>query len=239
MYDHEKSAGRSADYQPGFAGVDASRAGVPGSSPAQDPLSVLMDKMAGVLESQTVYRREIASLQREVAELENRLAEREREHAERVRALEAEAGRLRSENRRMEDYVRRRVERGGGLHATPSSEFMMLPLVIGTDRGEFLGVGGKGRGHFTVRNLLSLIQSSQSAARSVKTDWDRDRDHWILHVRVRDARQQQHLVLLLRRTLTPSSNLVAQLASMVVDGKPVPDPFLLGLFRQIKDSFND
>jgi len=201
-------------------------------------LGAVLDKVTGVQERQTAYRIEIGALRGEIAELKAELARREQAHDEALSAAAAQADALRREKERLEQYVRRRIEKDNPLHSRPSPAFLGLPLVICSERGEFLGVGGKGRGHFTPQNLLSLIQSSQRSGRTVELLWDRDHDHWILRVCAREAEREQNIVFMLRRTLTPSSNLVAQLVHMVIDGHEVPEPFLLSLFRQIKESFN-
>lgn len=223
------------------------RQGAPASSRTQAAtLDALMERLGGLVESQSVYRREIAALQREVADLKAEAAHKAREHrkalnaerraaAERRRALEADNQRLAAENARLERYVRDRVEKDNPLHKKPSSAFLALPLVIRTGGGEYLGVAGRGRAHFATRDFLSLIQRSQCARRSVSMLWDRDRDHWVLRVEVNDGGRRQEIVMELAQTLTPSRNLVARLVRMAVDRQEVPDTYLLALFRQIKD----
>lgn len=86
---------------------------------------------------------------------------------------------------------------------------------------------------------MALIQKSASAARSVDIHWDRDRSHWILKVLTNDpaSGREQALVFMLAETRTPSRNLVARLAHLIVDGNEVPDHFLLGFFKQLRETF--
>lgn len=215
----------------------------PGLDPAlSNALASVMDRVAGVLEGQAVYRREIAALQDEVAGLRAALA---RADAVRLQALEAQAracdereAALRTENARLREYVRQRVEKDNPLRPRPGEAFLDLPLVIRSGRGEFLGVAGRQRGAFTSRALLALMRSSQRAGRDVQADWEREGGHWVLRVAVCEAGREQHLVLMLRETVTPSGNRVARLEHMIVDGNEVPDGVLVSLFRQIKDSFD-
>jgi len=245
-------AGREAATRFGRQAGPAREAAAPAT--ALDPalsrsLASVMERVAGVLEGQAVYRREIAALQDEVAGLRAALAQagqahrheldaQARAHREREAALDAEVRALRAENARLEDYVRQRIEQDNPLHARPQDTFLDLPLVIRSGRGEFLGVAGRQRGAFTSRALLALMQSSQRAGRSVQVGWDRDRDHWLLRVAVREAGREQHLVLMLRQTVTPSGNRVARLEHMIVDGNEVPDGVLVSLFRQIREGFD-
>jgi hypothetical protein len=211
-------------------------------------LAAVMDRVAGVLEGQAVYRREIAALRDEAAglraALERAAGERRQAlealglHRDRAAALEAEARALRAENARLEEYVRRRIEQDNPLHARPGDAFLDLPLVIRSGRGEFLGVAGRQRGPFSTRALLALMRSSQRAGRDVRLGWDRDGEHWALRAAVRDEEREQNLVFLLDETVTPSGNRVARLAHMIVDGNEAPDGVLVSLFRQIKDSFD-
>lgn len=239
MYDDNKAAGQiERELALRFGAASGAGAGACPDADLSRSVSRVVDKMAGVLDAQQVYRAEIEALRREVRDLRVEMDRREAEHAAALDAARAEAEALRREKCRLEDYVRRRIEQGNPLHSRPGAEFMALPLVILSDRKEFLGLGGKARGCFTPQSLLSLIQSSQRAGRSVETFWDRDQEHWILRVRVQGGEREQNIVFMLRRTLTPSRNLVARLAHMIVDGQEVPEPYLLSLFRQIRESFN-
>lgn len=242
---------REAPARFGRAGASARAQGA--DAPSLDPalsrsLSAVMDRVAGVLEGQAVYRREIAALHDEAAALraaleqarqESRQARDELERQRgRAEALEAEVRALRAGNARLEEYVRRRIEQDNPLHARPGDAFLDLPLVIRSGRGEFLGVAARRHGPFSTRALLALMRSSQRAGRDVRLDWDRDGRHWVLRVAVREPGRDQNLALTLRQTVTPSGNRVAQLAHMVVDGSEVPDGVLVSLFRQIRDGFD-
>lgn len=249
---HAARAGREAAARFGrHAGPPREGAApAPGLDPAlSGALASVMDRVAGVLEGQAVYRREIAALQDEVAGLRAALARADavrlqaldaqaRARDEREAALRAEALALRAENARLREYVRQRIEKDNPLRARPGDAFLDLPLVIRSGRGEFLGVAGRQHGAFTPRALLALMRSSQRAGRDVQLGWEREQEHWVLRVAVCEAGREQHLVLMLRGTVTPSGNRVARLEHMIVDGNEVPDGVLVSLFRQIKDSFD-
>lgn len=215
-----------------------------GVSEGQSPdlvrtLTDVLDKMSGMLETQAIYKGEIDSLKGEVGALQAELGKREQEYAASVRQMESDLESLRKENKQLVDYIHKNVRRGNPLHSKPSEDFLAMPLVIRSERGEYLGVASDSKGTFTCKSLVIMMQKSASAVRSVEMDWDRDRDFWVLRVQVVEKANAdgQHLVLMLKETVTPSRNKVARLEHMIVDGQEVPDKFLLTLFRQIRDSF--
>ncbi|BBD08289.1 DUF2046 domain-containing protein [Desulfovibrio ferrophilus] len=205
-----------------------------------DSVSLLLERVSGLLDDQTLYRREIGSLREEVSVLKSGLAEREAAHERAVRDMEAELTFLREENKRLSHYVETHIRRGNPLHSKPSEAFLGLPLVIRSEHDEYLGVAAPTKGAFTPKGLVGLIQKSASASRSVDMDWDRDRDHWILKVLTTapETGCEQALVFMLHEVRTPNRNLVARLAHLIVDGNEVPDNFLLGFFKQLRDTFN-
>jgi len=205
-----------------------------------DSVSRLQERVSGLLEDQVLFRREIESLRGEISRLTGRLAEQETEARQAAREREQELAALKDENRRLAQYIEKHIRHGNPLHSKPSEAFLDLPLVIRSERGEYLGVAAPNKGTFTPKSLVGLIQTSASAERSVDIHWDRDRNHWVLKVLTTDPRtgREQALVFMLAETRTPSRNLVARLAHLIVDGNEVPDNFLLGFFKQLRDTFN-
>lgn len=238
MYDMNSSASEiDRDLELRFG-----RVAVPGPRTGKQPDSVskLLERVSGLLDDQILYRREIDSLRDELSGLRKELTRREAAHEQGARAMETELAVLREENSRLSLYVEKHIRQGNPLHSKPSEAFLDLPLVIRSGRGEYLGVAAPSKGAFTPKGLVSLIQKSASAARTVDMGWDRDQDHWILKVLTTDpgTGREQALVFMLLETRTPHGNLVARLAYLIVDGNEVPDDYLLGFFKQLRDTFN-
>jgi hypothetical protein len=116
---------------------------------------------------------------------------------------------------------------------------MNLPLVIRSEQGEYLGVAGRSKEHFSLKNLVSLVQRNASARKHIDIEWDQDEEGWLLKVGARNESdgESQNLLFAVREKITPSKNLVVELDRMVVDGNTVPRHMLLSLFKQIRDSF--
>jgi len=189
----------------------------------------VLSKMTDVLDNQSLFRSEIRSLRDEVADLRLERKESEERHLERVRLLEREIGEL-----------RRRVSRdASGDIDFPPAEFLSSPLVICSD-GEYLGVQGKGRKHFSLTDFVQLIERKMSDSMAVETSWERQNGHWVLVIRTDDAEKgrEQNIVLVAKKTVTPSNNTVTQIIRLNIDGNDAPDALLLTLFRQLRSVFN-
>ena len=190
----------------------------------------VLAKMSDVLQNQSLFRSEIRSLRDEVAALRRERRESEKAHAERVESLELELASLR---RRLSGR-----EHGGGIDFPPG-DFLASPLVICSE-GEYLGVQGKGRKHFSLKDFVQLIERKVSASMAVETSWKRQDGHWVLVIRTEDVRKkrEQNVVLVAKKTVTPSRNVVTEIIRLNIDGNDAPDALLLTLFRQLKSVFN-
>lgn len=204
-------------------------------------LSTLLDRMSGLLEDQARQTTRIQALEAEVDSLRRERDDLKARHRERDNELHRELAELRAENKRMERYIKAKVEQDNVLRGKPAKSFLSLPLVIRNDQGEYLGVSDKAKRPFSLQNLLTLVQRNTNAAKSVAMRWEREGDSWVLHLRAADQAtgREQNLVLTAVQTITPSRNVVARLWRMSVDGNTVPDPFLLSLFKQFRDSFDE
>jgi len=197
---------------------------------AMQDLAGVLSRMSDVLDNQSLFRSEIRSLRDEVAALR---VEREVESAKQenvVRTLRDEVAALK---RRLSS------EQGGGTSIDfPPAEFLSSPLVIESG-GEFLGVQGKGK-HFSLKDFVQLIERKESAAVAVETSWKRQEGHWVLVVRTEngDDGREQNIVLVAKKTVTPSRNTVTEIIRLNIDGNDAPDALLLTLFRQLKTVFN-
>ncbi|MUM78302.1 MerR family transcriptional regulator [Pseudodesulfovibrio sp. F-1] len=190
----------------------------------------VLDKIADALENQSLFRSEIRSLRDEVDTLRRERREVEREYSTKVSALEKEIAELR---RRMASRAS-----GGGIDFPPA-EFLSGPLVICSE-GEYLGVQGKGGRPFSLQDFVRLIERKMSESMDVEISWRRQDGHWVLVVRTEDRprRREQNIVLVSRRTVTPSGNIVTEVTRLNIDGNDAPDALLLTLFRQLRAVFN-
>lgn len=193
-------------------------------------LGGVLARMSDVLENQSLFRSEIRSLRDEVAELRRERRVSEKEYAQRVDALERELMEL-----------RRKVSAkpsDGGIDFPPAP-FLANPLVIQSD-GEYLGVQGKGRKHFSLKDFVQLIERKVSDAMAVETSWKKQEGHWVLLIRTDDKSKgrEQNIVLVAKKTVTPSKNTVTEIIRLNIDGNDAPDALLLTLFRQLKSVFN-
>lgn len=200
-----------------------------GSSELVQGLGGVLSKMSDVLDSQSLFRSEIRSLRDEVADLRRERDELEKKASERVELLERQFAEL-----------KRKVAGGqGGDIDFPPAEFLASPLVICSD-GEYLGVQGKGRKHFSLKDFVHLIERKMSSSLVVETSWKRQNGHWVLVVRTEDSSKgrEQNIVLVAKKTITPSKNVVTEIIRLNIDGNDAPDALLLTLFRQLKSVFN-
>jgi len=190
----------------------------------------VLSKMSDVLENQSLFRSEIRSLRDEVAALRKERKESEERHVERVESLEKELSELR---RRM------KVKSASNEIDFPPAEFLSSPLVIRSG-GEYLGVQGKGQKHFSLEDFVQLIERKMSDSMDVVTSWKLQNGHWVLVIRTVDAgrAREQNVVMVSKKTVTPSGNTVTEIIRLNIDGNDAPDALLLTLFRQLKSVFN-
>tara|TARA_B100000683_G_scaffold171669_1_gene165434 strand:- start:1055 stop:1951 length:897 start_codon:yes stop_codon:yes gene_type:complete len=196
---------------------------------AQD-IGAVLSKMSEALEDQSLFRSEIRSLRDEVAELRKERKASEEMYQRQLGELEQQVHELRKVAA---------ARSGTGDLNFPSNEFLSSPLVICSE-GEYLGVQGKGRKHFTLKDFVHLIERKVSDSMSVETSWKEQGGAWVLVVRTSDAKKerQQDIVLVSKKTITPSNNVVTEIVRLNIDGNDAPDALLLTLFRQLKSVFN-
>ncbi len=74
---------------------------------------------------------------------------------------------------------------------------------------------------------------------AVETSWKRQNGHWVLVIGTRDSNdREQNIVLVAKKTVTPSKNTVTEIIRLNIDGNDAPDALLLTLFRQLRSVFN-
>lgn len=190
----------------------------------------ILAKMADAMENQSLFRNEIRALRDEVESLRRERRNVERDYADKVSSLEAEIAALR---RKMASR-----STGGGIDFPPA-EFLASPLVICSE-GEYLGVQGKGGRPFSLKDFVRLIERKMSESMVVETSWRQQDGHWVLVVRTEDTgrKREQNVVLVAKKTVTPSANTVTEIIRLNIDGNDAPDALLLTLFRQLRAVFN-
>lgn len=199
----------------------------------------ILESLAGLARGQEALRGEIEELRREVALLRNERDDLVRSSGERVGALEMEVAGLRQENDGLKHHIGVATRPGGLASACPSRLFMGRPLVIQSQRGEYLGVAGRSRRHFTLNDLVGLLRGNPASRKAISMEWELEDAGWLLRIKSDGptGATPRNLVFSLRETTTPNKNRVVELTSMVVDGNTVPRTMLLSLFKQIRESF--
>jgi len=193
-------------------------------------LAGVLSRMSDVLDNQSLFRSEIRSLRDEVASLREERVGRDRLQREEIESLRVEVVNLK---RRLSGR-----ETGGGIDFPPAG-FLASPLVIASG-GEFLGVQGKGKKAFSLEDFVHLIERKESDYVGVETSWRQQDGHWVLVVQTQDVEsgREQNIILVAKKTVTPSKNVVTEIIRLNIDGNDAPDALLLTLFRQLRTVFN-
>lgn len=197
----------------------------------------VLEKMTDLLENQSLFRSEIRSLRDELAGMQRERQESEQRHRAALQHMEQEVASL----RRAKDDLERLLRKGAsGAPLFPSAEYLSRPLVIRTEQDEYLGVLGKVQKHFALRDFVFMIERNVAAGRSMEMSWELRDEQWVLVVTARDAGdgREQHVILVTRKTVTPSRNTVTEIVRLNINGADVPDALLLSLFKQVKDGFD-
>jgi hypothetical protein len=223
--------------------VDPQRRGEepqPSPSAFMYELTGALEKISSLLQNQALFRAEIDSLRQELVQLKREKLAVEERYKQTVCLLETEVEKLRAERADIIEQVVERMNRGKGAPKTPSELFLSLPLVIKSGQNEYLGVAGKTK-HFSLKEFLRIIKTNAAPDKPVTLSWRRSPASWTLTMSTRDlsSGQRREHIMEVAQTMTPNKNNVVQLTRLTIDGNPVPEPFLLVLFRKIKDGFDD
>jgi len=185
----------------------------------------------------TALRAEMAGVSRESGRIAARLASLEGEKSEATAGrdnLEADLARLQSVQDRIAERLDRLADAVG-----PDEEFLMLPLVFRSEKGEFLGVSANPRKHFSLRDFLELIDHGAGKKRNLATRWSQGKEgRWTLCIAESPGQPlgRRHQVQV-KRTKTPRGNTVALIEKLTYAGRDMPVFFLYELFRQIGKGF--
>ncbi|MGE4297337.1 MAG: hypothetical protein AB7E47_04840 [Desulfovibrionaceae bacterium] len=116
----------------------------------------------------------------------------------------------------------------------PPADIRDLPLAIRAEDDAFLGVAGKGFGHFSLTDLQALITDSFPPPAHFLFTWERDNDGIRFTARQPQAATPQRYDLRLSRTITPRGNTVAVVRELLVDARPMPTAALHTFIRQMR-----
>lgn len=195
-------------------------------------------KVSESLEAQSLLRRELAQVREEarraqVAQME-RIQMLEADVAALRRALDEERGRV--------NVALARLSVDDTPHFPPD-DHLSRPLVLRSQQGEFLGVTDLAGQALSLFGFLRLVEGGgQTVARSsrvVASCWEACAGGWCLTLSISGPLVRKCYVLETRALCTPSGNKVTQLTEMRVDGDPVPQEFVVQMFRQLRDSLQE
>ncbi|WP_432738893.1 hypothetical protein [Maridesulfovibrio sp. FT414] len=203
-------------------------------------LSSVLGKVSDLLSNQALFQVEIRDLREELANLRSEKRKLAADTNERILDMAMEIGRL----KRDREELFRLLNRGEGSSqdesSFPSVDYLERPLVIMNSEGEYLGVAGKSRKHFSLEDFVKLLENSVNSHRSVDLRWQHRDGCWVLVISASegDESMKKEIVLVTEENVTPSRNTVVRIVSMNINDKSVPDALLFSLFKQIRESFD-
>lgn len=198
-------------------------------------------KVSESLEAQARLRKELAHARDEFRQVQD-------SQSARIRALESEVMSLRKALREERDHGRK-----GGAHQppkgraqSPPEEHVNRPLVLRSLQGEFLGVTDRQGQALSLAGFLRLVEGvrlsrgagAQSVCRVVASCWEFSCGGWCLTLSI-PGRPCRCYALETSAVRTPSGNQVTLLSGMWVDGRRVPQDFVVQMFRQLRDGFQE
>lgn len=197
-------------------------------------------KVSESLEAQSRLRRELALEREEFQRIQAA-------QAERLQCLESELAALRHALGEERAHVRQALSLLGpkAPPAAPPDELLTRPLVLRSAQDQFLGVTDRQGQALNLAGFLSLVEGPLSAnaqgraRRVVASCWDGGDDGWSLTLSISGMSAPRCCVLETRCLRTPSGNQVTLLTGMQVDGAQVSNEFVVQMFRQLRDSFQE
>jgi len=117
----------------------------------------------------------------------------------------------------------------------PPDAFMDLPVVMLSDKGDFLGITEKSGAPFSLLGFEQALIGRAAYLNRFQASWRSDGQDWVL-VLGGDLGGREAHEHVFKKTTTHMGNLVVHFSALRINGKPVSDAFLRALFKQIKDS---
>lgn len=116
----------------------------------------------------------------------------------------------------------------------PEKDFLELPVVIHSDKGDFLGMPGKPGHPFTLKELVDLV-TTKNDTNSDKV-WRKQGIEWILSFKTPTGPLHE---LYFQRTKTPKGNIVSFFTRLDINSEPKDQPFLFSFFREVRDRIDE
>lgn len=203
-------------------------------------LSSVLGKVTDMLSNQVLFQSELRDLREEVATLRSEKRRLSADTNERIMDMAMEIGQLKRDRSELFSLLRASGDSGPDESSFPSSKYLERPLVIQNLEGEYLGVAGKGRKHFSLEDFVRLLENSVNSHRSVDLEWKKKDGQWVLVIDASEGQSsaQKKIVLVTEENVTPNNNIVVRIDSMEINGKTVPSALLFSLFKQIRESFD-
>ncbi|WP_027184246.1 hypothetical protein [Desulfovibrio inopinatus] len=201
-------------------------------------LTGVLDTMTGLLDDQNRLSLDIDELRNEVGVLKRQKRELEFAYKQKIHHFEVTLRELQNDRDALTRMFMDYVNSQSGSPTTPPDYIMCLPLVIRSEKNEFLGVADKNK-HFNLKEFMRGIERNRDGKKTFSLQWERRDIRWILRLNTVEnhiGRRHCH-ILEIRPTLTPKKNMVARLVNLTIDGNAVPESLLLLLFKKIKDTF--
>lgn len=220
------------------------KAGLEPSSDMQTVISGLsnvLGKVSDLLSNQALFQSEIRDLREELSNLRVEKRKLAADTNERILDMAMEIGRLKRDRAELFRLLRKdEDEAGPEVSVFPSEQYLGRPLVIKNSDGDYLGVAGKDRKHFSLEDFVKLLQNSVNSHRSVDLMWEKIDRQWKLVISAHEENVEikKEIVLVTEENITPSKNTVVRIVSMGINDKTVPDALLFSLFKQIRESFD-
>jgi len=177
-----------------------------------------------------------AGLQRELAALRGELRQARQERDTRLRELEAEVAVLRSEREGLRKTL---ADLAAVDDSRPPERLLAQPLVLRSPQGEFLGITDRNGQPMSLADFLLLVERGGPAGRVVGSLWERRDAAWCLTLSISGPEGARCLTLDAEPRRTPSNNHVTLLSSLILDGAPAPQEYMLRMFRQLRESLQE
>lgn len=116
----------------------------------------------------------------------------------------------------------------------PPEDFMNLPVVMLSDKGDFLGITEKSGAPFSLRGFEQALIGRAAHLNRYEAVWRADGHDWALVLGGAQGGREAHEHVF-KKTTTLKGNLVVHFSALRINGKPVSEAFLRALFKQIKD----
>jgi len=229
----------------GFALLDGvERSGGLANGESQALAEGVLRCMNGALQKVSESLEAQAKLGRELARTREEFRKVQQEQDGRIDRLESELAQMRQARR---DEMRRTAQvrhaEAAACRQEPKAEHLSRPLVLRSQQGDYFGVTDRHGQALSLGGFLRLVEGRARCApqsgRTVASVWEPRAELWSLTVSILGPRERTCYALDTRPLRTPSGNEVTLLERMLVDDRPVPNDYVVRMFRQLRDAFQE